>query len=80
MTNKELRTRIAEWMTDYEATQPGNVCMDDDSDDSFEGSAYNLLGAALVALKEKDLPTDKDIELMHDGGHTYGKSFRRTRE
>lgn len=51
MSNKELIKEIRKWMIDFEATQPGNVSMDDNT---FEGSAYNLLGSALVALKDKE--------------------------
>ena len=37
--NKELKSKIEQWVKDFETTQPGNVSIDEDT---FEGSAYYL--------------------------------------
>ncbi len=43
------RGRSLDWIDDFEKTQPGNVCIDEDS---FEGSAYYLLKEWLAESKE----------------------------
>jgi hypothetical protein len=46
--DKKLIKHIERWIADFEATQPSNLCIDEDT---FEGSAYSLLRAALAQLR-----------------------------
>lgn len=46
---KKLIKKIETWIADYEETQPGNVCIDDEG---FDGSAYFLLQQSLKELKK----------------------------
>jgi hypothetical protein len=46
--DEELIVGIERWLADYEATQPSNLAIDEET---FEGSAYSLLQAALSELR-----------------------------
>ncbi len=49
MTTKKLIAEIKKWVADFEATQPSNVAVDDET---FEGGAYHLLQRALRFLED----------------------------
>jgi hypothetical protein len=48
--DKELIEHIKLWIADFEATKPSKLSIDID-EDTFEGSAYCLLRAALTQLR-----------------------------
>ena len=49
--NKEIKARIKSWIKDFDKTQPGNVCIDDDT---FDGSAYYIFQSLLANEKNKE--------------------------
>ena len=55
---KPLLKDIGKWRKDFQATQPGNLQIDYDT---FEGSAYELLGSASVLIKDVTIHGKLDI-------------------
>jgi len=53
MTKKELIKEIKKWLKDFERTQPINVSLPYDDDETFEGSAFILFKNTLNHLTEK---------------------------
>jgi hypothetical protein len=53
MNKKQLIEAIKKWLKDFERTQPSNVSLPYDDDETFEGSAYLLLQNTLYHLTEK---------------------------
>ena len=51
MTQERLITKIKEWLDDYDNTTNSNLSLDTD-DNTFEGSAYNLLTETLKVFSQ----------------------------
>ena len=58
---KPLLKDINKWRKDYMATQPNNLQIDYDT---FEGSAYELLGSAAVLLKDVEVHGKIDVDSL----------------
>lgn len=52
MFNKDLIESIKAWIKDFEATQPKNVIVDPEDDQTFEGSAYWLFKGVLREVEK----------------------------